>query len=161
MRVYPVLGLMLAVAACSDDPADVEGTYSIAVTNGDNGCELDNWTEGESAQNIQAEITQDGDSASASVGGITGGVLDFWLGGHVFTGTVDGTDLVLTLTGNNPLSEGNCAYTFDAVLDGAITGDVITGEIRYEAQTNGGTDCGTLTGCASVQAFNGTRPPGS
>lgn len=161
MRASALLVLIPLVAGCSDDPADIEGDYSVAVTNGDNGCALDNWTEGESAQNIAVTITQDGDSASAEVGGITGGVLDLWLGGRVFTGTVDGNDLNLTLTGDNSLSEGNCAYTFDAVLDGSIAGDVITGEIRYEAQTNGGTDCGALTGCATVQAFNGTRPPGS
>jgi len=153
------LAPLLVLAACSDDPANVEGTYSIAVTNGDNGCELDNWTEGESAQNIAVELTQDGESASADVMGVTGGILDLWLGGHVFTGAVDGTDVNLTLTGSRALSEGNCAYTFDAVLDGSISGDVITGELRYEAQTNGGTDCGALTGCSTVQAFNGTRPP--
>ena len=153
-----LLGAALALAACGGD-ADVTGDYSVAVTNGANGCDLANWTEGSSAQNISVQITQDGDSVSADVGGATRVVLDLWLGGHVFTGTVDGDDLSLRLTGSNAQSSGNCAYTYDAVLDATVDGDTLTGTIRYEAQTNGGTDCGTLTGCATVQDFNGTRPP--
>lgn len=147
------------LAACGSDPADITGDYSVAVTNADNGCELDNWTEGESASNIQVSITQNGESASAEVGGVTGGVLDFWLGGSVFTGTVDGNDFSMTIEGSNALAEGNCAYTMDAILAGSINGDAISGTISYAAQTNGGTDCGALTGCASVQEFSGVRPP--
>ena len=153
------LWFSLLLAACSDDPADVTGNYTVAVTNGDNGCALDNWTEGESANGIVVDITQDGSSASAEVSGATGTVLDLWLGGSVFTGSVDGNDFLMTITGSRALSMGNCAYTMDAVLDGAISGDTISGNISYEAQTNDGTDCGTLTGCATVQAFTGVRPP--
>ncbi len=157
MRRFLLLSLFLA--ACSDDPADVTGDYTVAVTNGNNGCELDNWTEGESSSGIAVTITQDGSSASAEVGGATGTVLDLWLGGSSFTGTVDGTDFLMTITGSRALSQGNCAYTFDAILDGAIDGDAISGQIHYEAQTNDGTDCGALTGCRTSQEFTGVRPP--
>ncbi len=148
----------LAAASCGSDPADVAGTYSVNVANRANGCEFADW-DGGTASNIPVTITQDGESATASVSGLTGAYLDLVLGGHDFIGTVDGDQLELTLVGERSQSEGNCTWTFDAIIDAEIDGDVLTGEIRYESRTNGGPDCGTLTGCASVQELNGARPP--
>jgi len=156
---WSLLTVVAVCSACGDDPADVAGAYTVNVTNGANGCAFANWTVGASSSNIAVTVAQDGPAATASVGGLTGNFLDAWLGGHVFSGTVDGDQLDLTLIGTRAGSMGSCAYTFNAVIAARSSGDVLTGEIRYQAQTNGGLDCAALTGCASVQAFNGARPP--
>lgn len=158
-RTLPIVLLVGAatLAGCGGT-ANVEGDFSINVANRENGCGFDNW-DGNTAANIPVGITQDGESATATVGGLTATFLDLWLGGHVFNGSVDGSHLDLTLTGTRAQSQGACAYTYDAVIDADIDGDVLTGEIRYEAKTNGQADCGTLNGCASVQELNGARPP--
>lgn len=155
MRYLPALVLL---AACGGT-ADVTGTYTVNLTNHANGCAFQNWTVGDVATGIPVTISQDGDSASADVGGGAGGFLQLWLGGKVFNGSVDGSDFTATITGTNPNSSGNCAYTFNATLDATLDGDTLSGVVDYAAQTNNGTDCGALTGCVSEQAMNGTRPP--
>jgi hypothetical protein len=150
---------LLVTAGCAPSPADVAGEYSIAVTSGANGCMLDNWTEGESSANIPVTITQAEDSAAADVGGLARLALDALLGGHVFVGAVDGDDLELVIVGTSAFADGTCDYTYDATLRGTLDGDVLTGEIVYEAKTDGADTCGARTGCRSVQSFNGTRPP--
>ena len=158
-RIACLLTGIAALAGCGSDPADVAGDYTIAVTSRDNGCDLTNWQEGATAQGIMVEITQSGGNASADVAGIVGGLLDTWLGSSVFTGSVDGSSILLELVGTTMYSQGTCDYTFDAEIDAEIDGDVLTGFIRYRAVTDDSNECGSLTGCESVQEFNGTRPP--
>jgi hypothetical protein len=155
---YPSVLAAVVVAGCGSDPVDVTGEYNVNVVNRDNGCEFEDW-DGGSAQDIPVTITQDGESATARVEGLTGNYLDLILGGHEFNGTVDGNDLSLTLIGERSATQGNCAYTFDAVIDASLDGNTLEGTISYEARTNGQPDCGNLTGCASVQELNGLRPP--
>jgi hypothetical protein len=149
----------LVVAGCGDDPANVAGDYTVAVTSGANGCNLTNWQEGSSTSGIGVTITQDGGNATAIIEGFVGQYVMAALGSRTFTGTVDGTDLDLDLIGTNALTTGNCTYTYNALLDGGIDGDVIIGTITYTAATNDQTDCAPLEGCESIQDFNGTRPP--
>src|SRR5690349_17493568 len=156
MRYLP--GLLL-LAACGNSPADVTGTYTTNLTNHDNGCSFTNWTVGNVTQGIQFTVTQENDTASASVSGAAGSFLDLWIGAHVFSGSVDGNDVDLTITGSTPHSMGNCAYTLNSELIATLDGNTLNGEVHYLGQTNGGSDCGTLTACVSVQAMNGTRPP--
>jgi hypothetical protein len=151
-----------ALIACgSTSPANVSGNFTVAVTSRDNGCKVANWTVGDMQSGIGVTITQDGATAMASVNGLIGTYLDFVLGGHVFMGSVDGDFVNLTLFGTRSQAAGNCTYTYNAVLSGTLTGDVMQGNIKYEAKTNGNPDCTTMgiTGCASVMDFNGTRPP--
>lgn len=159
MRTSIALLLVLGSVAACGDPADLTGTYTVSVTNRENGCMLDNWTEGNQASNIGVVITQEDDEARADVEGGTGAILDLWLGSSVFTGPVDGDDFVLTIFGESSFTEGNCSYTFNAELDGSIEGDFISGDIRYIAKTNNNPDCATLEGCVTRQSFNGSRPP--
>lgn len=159
MRTTAGFLLVLGLLAGCGDSADLTGTYTVSVTNRENGCMLDNWSEGDQASNIEVVITQEGDEVQADVQGVTGGVLDIWLGSSVFTGVVDGEDFVLTIFGENSFNEGNCSFTFNAELDGSIDGDFITGDIRYIAATNNNPDCASLEGCATRQSFNGSRPP--
>jgi hypothetical protein len=158
MRVFPLFAL-IALVGCGSDPVDATGDYSIALTNGDNGCELANWTEGESASGIPVEIAQTDDAATATVGGGAGIALGVWLGDNHYTGTVDGNDLNLELEGETQMTMGSCDYHYVSIIDASLSNDVLMGQIRYEAVTDGVTDCGFLNGCASIQEFNGTRPP--
>lgn len=146
-------------AACGSDPADVAGTYSIALTNRANGCAIANWTEGPVGGTVTMVVTQTGDAASADVQGLARAALDALTGGHVFTGGVDGSALALTITGTRAMSQGACAYTIDADLDATLAGDTLSGSVFYRARTNGAADCGALTGCQSQQDFAGARPP--
>lgn len=154
-----LMAAVLTLGCGGSDPADVAGSYTISITNGANGCALANWTEGNTSSGIAVTITQDGESVQAAVGGVAGGVLNVVLGSATFTGDVDGHDVGLSIVGTVARNQGNCAYTYDALLDGTSADDFLSGTIEYRARTNGGTDCGTLTGCVSTQQFNGTRPP--
>jgi hypothetical protein len=154
-------GAVAIAVGCGGSPADVAGNYTVSVTNAANGCNLASWTEGNSATNIPVTITQDGDTAVATIEGLTGTYVMAALGSRSFTGQVSGSDLDLELVGTNPLTMGNCTYTYNALLAGTIDGDVITGTITYTAATNDQPDCAGIEGCESVQNMNGTRPPSS
>ena len=162
MKFSLTLALMALLAACGSDPADVAGEYSLSLTNRDNGCAFDNWTEGETASNIPITMTQsteDMTMATAIVGGAAGVYLDVLLGSRTYTGEVDGSSLLLTLFGETSGIDGNCTFTVNSTIDASLDGDVLSGEIRYEKATNGNPDCAPSEGCASRQEFNGTRPP--
>lgn len=154
-----VLAALAVVAGCSGEPADVAGNYSVAVTNGQNGCNFDNWTEGEATANIPVVVTQDGVEVSAEVQGIVGGFLGLWLGSNVYTGEIDGNSLQLTLYGDNSTTVGNCTYTINSTMVADFDNDVLRGQLRYQAATNGNPDCAALQGCVTIQEFNGARPP--
>jgi len=147
-------------AGCSSDPADVAGSYTVAVTNGEDGCEFDNFEPGQVAQGIGVTVTQSGEDVAADFGVTPAGILlDVVLGSHVFRGSVDGDDLNLKIVGTPSGGDGNCTYTINATVDATLDGDFLSGTIDYAAQTNGGTDCGAKNGCHTKQSFNGTRPP--
>lgn len=154
---------IVAVAAllgCSDsEPADAAGQFSIALTNRDNGCELDNWVEGNTSSNIPFEIAQSGGSITGTIQGVAGGILEAWLGSRDYDGHISGNSLSLELFGSRSFSSGNCAFTYNSTITAELDGDVLTGTIDYTAATNGNPDCSSLEGCVSTQEFNGTRPP--
>jgi hypothetical protein len=154
-----VLAIVLSAACGGDDPADVAGTYTIALTNRENGCNLGNWTVGNTTSGVMVDISQNGDAMSADVQGLGGAALDFVLGGHVFTGDVDGTHLDATIVGTKGNTMNACAYTYDAGFAADLTGNTLNGTVIYRARTNAAADCGTLTGCSSRQDFSGARPP--
>jgi hypothetical protein len=151
--------LLAGLAACGGDPVNAEGTYTIAVTNRDNGCNFQNWTVGDSATGIQVVINQEGSSVNADVMGATRIYLDLVLGSHVFNGKVDGDELDMTILGTRSATMGNCTLTVDANLLATLDGDVLTGRINYRYHGNGNTDCAPYDGCISFQEMNGTRPP--
>ena len=161
MRTLPLLVLALGtLAACgSDAPVDAAGSYTIALTNRDNGCNLSNWQDGNTASGIPVTIDQTDDAATATVGGAAGAVLGIWLGDNHYTGTVRGNALDLEDESQNNQQSGNCDYHYTSIIDATLDGDVLSGQIRYEAVTDGASDCAGISGCASVQDFNGTRPP--
>jgi hypothetical protein len=150
----------LAIAAgCGSDPVDAEGDYTIAVTNRENGCDFESWTEGESSSGIPLTVTQNDSVVTGEVGGAAGLFLGAVLGSNVFEGEVSGDEISMTLFGTTSAGDGNCTYTVNAVLDAELDGDVLTGEINYTAATNDNPDCAAIEGCATRQELNGTRPP--
>ena len=153
--------LVLVFAACGGDPVNTAGNYTVGVTNRDNGCMVANWTVGAMSSNIGVDITQSGGSATATITGLAQITLDLALGGHAFSGTVDGDQLDLTLLGTRPQTMGNCTYTLDGEIIATSTGELITGRINYKAATNNHPDCTTMNiqGCVTYQDFNGSRPP--
>lgn len=150
----------LALASCGGDPANVAGTYTINLTNGPNGCMVDNWDEGATSTGTTVVITQDGSTIEADVQGLAGTYLDLVVGSSVFEGTVSGDHIDARLTGH-ARTQGSCAYTLLIDMDADLDGDVLQGSLRWFAQTNGLESCGILNTCQNTQAFNGTRPPGS
>jgi hypothetical protein len=156
MRHSLMIGL-LACAGCGN--ANIAGNYNVTVTDGQNGCNFGNWTQGMMSSNIPFDITQQGTNASGTVGGVTGGLIAIVEGSATFNGTVGSNVFDLKLVGMRALSMGACAYTINAEAVGTITGDTITGTIDYSAMTNGSPDCGVLTGCHSHQDFTGVRAP--
>lgn len=158
MRFAPAL---LALAACGgDEPVDAAGTYTISLTNRENGCMHANWTVGDTTAGIGVVMTQNGEAITADVQ--PGGArvaLDLILGDHVFVGTVDGNKLDLLIEGTSSFAMGTCDYTIDALIGATLDGDVLSGDILYRNQTDGSTDCGALTGCTSRQEMLGNRPP--
>ena len=151
--------LIGVLAACTSDPVDAEGTYTVSVTNRENGCNFDPWTAGANATNITAVINQEGENAGAEITGVTGAYLDLILGSHVFNGKVDGDALDLTILGTRSGTTGNCTFTLDARLRATLDGDVLTGRIDYSKHGNGNPDCAPINGCVTYQDMNGTRPP--
>jgi hypothetical protein len=151
--------LAAALGGCGSEPADVAGNYSVAVTNGANGCDFANWTEGETTANIPVLVTQEGTQVTAEVQGIVGGLLLLWLGASVYVGEIDGNSLELTLYGSNSTAVGNCTYTINSTMTAEFDKDVLRGQIHYRSATNGNPDCAGIEGCVTVQEFNGNRPP--
>ena len=167
-RTLPIVLLVGAatLAGCGGT-ANVEGDFSINVANRENGCGFDNW-DGNTAANIPVGITQDGESATATVGGLTATFLDLWLGGHVFNGSVDGSHLDLTLTGTRAQSQGACAYTYDAVIDGIdhmatklhlLRTCVARGLPVFAVSTKTGTGLQALTSVPVGEQFTVSRIP--
>lgn len=153
------LACLAVWAGCGgSDPADVEGTYGVGITNRENGCQFQNWDENAMTPGISVVVTQDGSTATADVQGGAGFVLDVALGGHVFEGDVDGNHLDLTIEGMRPQTQGNCTFTYDAELSANLIGDALMGTISYTAAHNGHSDC-AMVECVSKQEFSGSRPP--
>ncbi|MGE0549781.1 MAG: hypothetical protein AB7O24_20955 [Kofleriaceae bacterium] len=162
MRV-PIVGLVPWVAALvgcgSSEPANVEGMYTIAVTNRDNGCNFADWTVGESTPGIGVVINQEGADVSATLQGGVGLFLNFALGSDTYSGTIDGNDLDLVLYGNRNATMGNCTYSYNSEIHATADGDTLEGRVDYVAVGNGNPDCASIDSCVTFQDFNGTRPP--
>jgi hypothetical protein len=155
-------GLFLAsacLAACSS-PANVAGSYTLIVKNGQNGCGFKEWTLDNSTTDVTFTLSQSGEDITGVVGGVIGDYLKtFVLGSNSFSGKVDGNQINLMLYGQNSYSTGTCTYTVNAKATGTINGEFISGNIDYTTKTNDSPDCAAVKSCRSTQLFNGTRPP--
>ncbi len=151
--------LFACALGCSTDPANVEGNYSMNITDRDNGCNFPNWTSGNSVPNIGVTITQQGSNVTATVNGLVGLFVAGSLGSSAYSGSIDGNELELEILGTKSMNMGNCTFTYNSRIVGTASGDAMEGRVEYRAAGNGNPDCATITGCLSYQDFNGTRPP--
>ncbi len=156
MLAFASLGLF----ACGDDPpGDVEGNYSLTITNGANGCMTDNWTEGESSSGTPFVVTRTDASTVGVVEGLAGVFLQSYVGTNRFQGATAGTRMNLLAIGTTPYSIPGCAFTIDAEVSANVSGEFLSGEIVYTPNTDGSVACGLLNSCENVQTIAGTRPP--
>lgn len=150
---------LVVLAACGGGgDADVAGSYTMAITNRDNGCNFAGYTVG--AQNmVGVNITQDGSNLTATVTGGGGFLLALVVGSNIYTGGVDGDDVDLQIIGDIAMNTGNCAYTYNSEIHATANGDSMNGRIEYRSVTNNNSDCAAITGCLTFQEFAGSRPP--
>jgi hypothetical protein len=145
-----LLSAALIAPACDDDPpADIEGGYIVAITNGENACGLQSWNVGATSRGIPLTIVQDGVELVATVEGVAGVVITALLGSADFEGRIDGHRFLLENFGTVSFRNEGCAFTVKATTRGAISGDVIMGTIEYAPVTNGSPDCQNLESCIS------------
>ncbi len=160
-----LLGASVWLAGCGDDdeddedpPEDVSGEYSVAVTNRANTCEVENWEEGSMASGIPLVIEQDGSEITGTIEGIVSLYLIAVTGNNEFEGSVSGDDFTMTSYGTtSPVVDG-CSFTWNAIIDGELSGNSIEGTVTYQRSPNDDPDCAGLA-CANVQDFSGSRPP--
>jgi hypothetical protein len=146
-------------AACSSSPSNIAGDYTVAVTNGSNGCNFPNYTVGNQNTGVAVTITQTGSNATAVVSGLSALALDAVLGSDSFTGTVDGDAADLTVQGTKSMTTGNCTYTYNGEIAATLDTNSLNGTLTYTGATNNSSDCGTIQGCVTTQDFAGSRPP--
>lgn len=158
MNTRGLPAVLLTLVACGGD-ANVEGNYTVALTNGTNGCAIASLEQGQQATGIPVTIQQDGTNVIAEVMGLSGIGLAALLGTGTFAGSVDGDDIKLTIVGTVNHSRGECVFTYNAELRGTLDGDTLAGEVLYRAATTDHPDCAPLAGCVTVQQYNGSRPP--
>lgn len=156
------LALALLGASCADDtPVNVAGVYSLNFTAGQNGCNLNGWTEGGTATGVELDLAQDAGSADVTgqVKGIVGILVAFYVGTADFAGRVSGRSIDVLLDGTKSYTQNACTYHFQLNLTGDLAGDILTGTLDISTITNHSSDCLTLEGCHSRETFNGSRPP--
>jgi hypothetical protein len=151
--------LLLVAVGCGGSDTNVEGNWTMSVTNRDNGCNLADWEVGKQSTNIGVTILQEDTSVSAEITGLVGVYVTAALGTNKWSGAIDGDELTLDLAGSRGGQTGNCVYTYNSRILGDVNGDTMTGRIEYSAATNNNPDCAPIEGCVTFQEFNGTRPP--
>jgi hypothetical protein len=157
--------LLVLASACSsvDDfessPADVAGTYTVAVTSQEDSCGFPNWEAGTKVNDIKLTFAQETSSITGTIDGVIGTLIELWLGSKSFEGTVNGDRVQATNHGSRPFTQDNCTYTISVLLEGTLNGDALQGNLTYTPKTNGSPDCGALETCQAIQTFAGARPP--
>jgi hypothetical protein len=157
---------LVLATACGDDfsaapepPADVEGQYSVAVTNRDNGCAFESFDDGATATNIPLTVTQDGSNLSAKIGGLTGTAFSLLVGVDTLQGQIQGNELSLAIVGTATQTQGECSFSIDVHAEATASGDALQGTLEYVPDTAEGAQCAALVGCSTYQDFAGSRPP--
>ena len=155
----------LLSVGCSSDaafqaaaPSNVAGSYTLTLTNGDNGCMLEKWTTGASNSGIPFLATQSGSDLNGELQGVAALSLALFIGTNKFTGSVSADHFDMTAYGTIARQQGTCTFNMNARVVGTIAGDAISGTISYSPATTTNPGCASVQ-CTSTQSFNGTRPP--
>jgi len=158
-QIATVLVLVALGVSSGCAPAEVGGDYTVNLTNGENGCNFDNWTVGDTTTGVPLVVTQNEDQVQLDANGTGGVALDVVLGSSIWNGQVAGNNVTAALIGSRSANMGGCTYTVTVDLDASVDGDVIEGQLIWRPVTNMHADCGVLEGCQTLQTFNGLRPP--
>jgi hypothetical protein len=155
--------LLLGAAGCSSDSSfkaspDIGGSYTVSVTDADNGCMIDSWVAGKSTSDIPFVIEQQSTNVTGSLQGLAGLALAVSIGTAMFQGTTTSDDFDMTAYGTTAHTQGSCMFKLNAEIKGSISGDLISGTITYAPATTNDPACASIQ-CTSTQTFNGTRPP--
>jgi hypothetical protein len=141
-------------------PARVAGRYATLLTDRENGCGFGNWVDGTTGTSFDLVVDQVNTTAIAALDGNLALWFDAWLGSHLFAGSIDSAHMVLVLPGSHTtLRADGCSFTYDLVLEAELAGDQLTGDLLYQARTNGAPSCGPLTGCVTRQQLSAIRAP--
>jgi hypothetical protein len=141
-----------------DEPvADFAGTYSVTSTQGENGCMLDDWTEGQVSDDIQVTVTQEGRAVELVIQGAAGLIYNLYLGSNRITGTVvNGITLELAYDGTNEVNTTDppCNFYLNASGGAVLEGDLLEGHLDLIAAR---ADCDELKDCRMRVALSGVR----
>lgn len=158
-RLFPFFLALTFLVACEGEAPDYAGAYMLALTSGENECRLENWQSTQTLFPVSLDVLQQGDQRlSATFGGEFQAWINGAVGGTNLSGKTENDRWKLELFGNRPYVEGSCVYTINVVMEALFEDELLSGEIRYRATTNGSPNCGTLRSCENSQRFNGARP---
>jgi hypothetical protein len=150
----------LAAGCGESEPVDVNGRYTLNVTNGANACMFD-WRAGE-AGTVTLVLTQPTENRKTVTGKLEGvaalATLIAW-GTETFVGSVDGDEIDMVAQGTRNMVQGACNFSLKVNARATLNGDALVGSVSYSFQTNQVPDCGYRNTCVSVQNMNGVRPP--
>lgn len=163
-----LLGATLALTTgCGDEdspkacekPADVAGDYTVSLTNVHNTCPTmaESWTDGAMNEGVDFLIEQRCTTLSAETMGDPALYFLLLLGANDFKGELDDSHFVLTNHGTKEYTYESCDYTIDAVVEGDLDGDSISGTLTYTPVIKPSADCMGYE-CAAEQTFTGVRP---
>ena len=105
-RTWLAAGLLLGLVGCSSDSsfqasANVAGNYTVAVTYGDDGCQIGStdWVPGKSVSDIPFLVEQQDKNLSGTLQGLPALGLLAVIGTNKFQGTATGNDFDITAFG--------------------------------------------------------------
>jgi hypothetical protein len=153
-----VLGGLAGCSSGDGFTTSVAGSYTVAITNGPNGCNFQNWDEDKETTGIELTITQSDSDIHGALGGVIGAFFTLAFGSAEFDGSIHGSSFQLDNYGSRSMTAGNCVYTYNSTVKGTQNGDSISGTITYSSKTNGNPDCDAVE-CSASQRFSGSRPP--
>jgi hypothetical protein len=158
MRTIPIAVALFASVACSSSsegpPAQVAGDYTLTITDGQNGCNVLNFTTNATQSGTIVTIAQNGSALSATATHMSGLVLAFAAGDKI-GGMIEAEEASLASSAN--LTQGGCAYTLTATTNMTFHENQMQGTTLYTASGNGSPDCGPLQNCTTTQTFTGAR----
>jgi hypothetical protein len=142
-----------------EPPADVAGEYTVSLVSAENDCANVDWKAGNTTTGVMFTIKQNGTKLTAETGGDAAVYFVLLTGSNQFAGDIHGNAFTLIDHGPTVSQSGSCTYTLDAIVEGTIDGDTITGTLTYSPVLSSDPECAQYA-CAAVQDYTGVRPSG-
>ncbi|MBL8679514.1 MAG: hypothetical protein JNK05_10130 [Myxococcales bacterium] len=150
--------LALVLAACA--PPDVAGSFSGAITNRDNPCQLAGFTPGAMSSGVTMTVTQSGTNVTVSVEGAARLALAAFVGStEPMTGSTTGNGFSVRQVGRVPMSQMGCTFNTLVEATARLSGNSLEGTVAYSYQVTDASACGYRATCRTTQDFSFVRPP--